>query len=133
MKARYSPKHLVTYQQEMLDWYSGSGKWGSMPYDPTHLVELARAHAPTAAEALARCTRIWQLRPEYTYCMDPRGRTGTIGNILLPMPGGGCWLVDLHSNEVVHGFEWLDSNPEEWIWELQAQRSREALRVVYLR
>ncbi|MEO8733918.1 MAG: hypothetical protein ABI373_06280 [Flavobacteriales bacterium] len=114
-------KHMEHYQQEMLDWYSGSGKWAGTPFDPTHLVELARvkyAHAPRVAEALARCTRIWQKHSEYTYCIDPRLREGrVIGHITLPIPDGGCWLVDLQALDVVHGFERLSSDPDQWVWQ----------------
>ncbi len=117
MQTQWRPQHIAQYEQDMLDWYSGTGKWAGTAFDPTHLVQLARvkyAHAPMVAEALGRCTRTWQKDPEYTYCTDPRERKGTIGHIFLAVPGGGGWLVRFQAKEVVHGFEWLTSDPDTW-------------------
>jgi hypothetical protein len=110
------PKHILKYEQDMLDWYQGSGKWAGTPYDPSLLVMLAFIQYPDdlkLAAALGDCTRTWDHFGEYTYCTDPRTRQQVADTIFMDMPAGGGCMVDICVDGSIHGFEWMETGPKQ--------------------
>lgn len=81
------------------------------PYDPTWLVELARANEPGEpwlAETLARCSRgAWEC-DAYLYFIDPKDRAASFReNIVLESPTEGDLVLDVLTDRSVAGVEFL--------------------------
>lgn len=113
-------KHLLAFEREYLDWYTRSTDTTGTPFDPTPLVEAARAQYPSKPEwamAFALCTRRWERSELYTYFISPpdkRARWSYAGGFFLEHPVLGTVTVDLIHDPngpggiAIGGVEWLD-------------------------
>lgn len=86
------------------------------PYDPTWLVELARAQSPDEpwlADALARCTRAMENGRAYLYFVDPNApnEPGSDwqfdNNLTLDHPREGMLVLDILTGRRVGGVEFI--------------------------